>query len=288
MNPSSVIAVMIFATLIMATQAHAQDYAIDKVSVAFDIGADGSVKQSNVFVFNESLSNTTLSYNLTDQAKNIAVSDDNGSIGYQIDHAGGNYLIVVPMNQPTRTLNISYVTSNTVFTSGSLSIFFTVLSLGKPVANMSVAASLPEGNEVYQNSYSPADANIGSDGKRIILSWNIQNVDSPVVFSIKYSEQGSTAAIIFIVIAFMVGIIVFVYLYFREHSREEFMKGFRDDEKKTIEYIRLQKTALQSDLQKQFHFSRAKATRIVAVLEEKKLIEKKKYGRTNKLTWIKK
>ncbi len=281
-------ALVIFAALLLASHAHAQNYTIDTLSVSFDIHSDGSVMQSNVFTFSESLSNTTLSYNLTDLAKNIAVSDDNGSIGYIIDHAGSNYLIVVPMNSPTRTINISYVISNSVFTSGSLNIFYTELSFGKLIADMHVAAYLPEGNEVYQNSFSPAGAATGSDGKRIILSWELQNVSMPEVFSIKYTEQSSGAALIFVIFAVMAGILIFVYLYHREHMREEFMKGFREDEKKTIEYIRLQKTALQSDLQKQFHFSRAKATRIVAILEEKKLIEKKKYGRTNKLAWIKK
>jgi len=43
---------------------------------------------------------------------------------------------------------------------------------------------------------------------------------------------------------------------------------------------------MQSDLQKTFGFSRAKSTRIIMVLEQKGLVRKQKYGRTNKLHWL--
>ena len=66
------------------------------------------------------------------------------------------------------------------------------------------------------------------------------------------------------------------------------MFGFRHDEKLVIKYLEEKKIGLQRDLEENFKFSRAKATRVVSKLVEKGLVSKKRYGRTNKLTWLKK
>ena len=56
-----------------------------------------------------------------------------------------------------------------------------------------------------------------------------------------------------------------------------------EDEQKAIRYIQSQKEALQKDLQREFGFSRSKATRIVKKLESKRIISKEEFGRTNKI-----
>ncbi|MBI4175720.1 MAG: hypothetical protein HY518_00810 [Candidatus Aenigmarchaeota archaeon] len=181
---------------------------------------------------------------------------------------------------------ISYTVDNAVFRSDSVSFFFTEFQFDNEV-DMSVKVMLPPGSGIYNDEYKPADAIITSDGRRIILAWHEEGVKG-TLFSVKYSELAESGIDIFAVIAVIaLAIVIFGFIRFRKMERQAFLHGFREDEKKTIQYLEQRKTALQSDLQKEFRFSRAKATRIVMHLEEKGLVRKQRYGRTNRLSWLK-
>jgi uncharacterized membrane protein len=275
----------LFMLVLPASQA--QEYTLEKLDIAFDIHSDDSVLQTNKFYFSVPVSNTSLNYSLAEIAKNIAVSDDSQNLPYALIKTNTGYNISVNIGKPTNTLTIEYLTEKAVFQSDTVKQFFTEFAFEKEIGNLTVEIKLPQGNIVYQNSSTPAGVDIKSDGTRIILAWHEINVNDQIVFSVKFIEVMQDFTLLLAVVIILAGVSVLLYFYFREKNREEFMKGFRQDEQKTIEYIRLQKTILQTDLQKEFHFSRAKATRIVANFEQKGLVKKQRYGRTNKITWIK-
>ena len=260
--------------------AHAEN--IKNVGITLDIKIDSLVSETNKYLFSTPLTGNTINYTVDGTVSNIRVFDDS----QQLDYALNNNTIQIFLRGSTNTITISYDAADVIFRSDSVSHFFTEYMFDQDV-NLSVQLKLPAGYGIYQNSYKPANAIIGSDGERIIISWDEYGND--VLFSVKYTNLGGgNNIILFIVAIIMLAAIIYLYLHSRKKMREEFISGFREDEKKTIEYLEQRKIALQSDLQKEFKFSRAKATRIVMKLEEKGLVRKQRYGRTNRLYWIKK
>ncbi len=266
------------------------DYTIKKLGITFDISQDNSVKQATTFDFGGQLPADTINYTLSDRVRNIEVYGGDRILDYLLEQEGDHYNLRITLNGPTDALTINYTVGNLVFISESVKHFFTELSFAKPIGEAEVKMMLPEGYVIYQNSFRPADSRFASDGKRIILDWNGTDIAAfaPLLFSAKFISLDQDANITLIVLIVAIGIIVGLYPYTRRRMRDAFLHGFSEDEKKTIAYLEQHKTtALQSDLEKEFKFSRAKTTRIVSKLTEKGLVRKQKYGRTNRLHWLK-
>lgn len=259
--------------------------AVERVDIIFDMRADNSVKQTNIYVFNATLSGP-VNYSVGSAIRDIVVSDGKQELSYNMTPSGSGYMLEIQLKNETQSLLINYVVNNIILESDSVHHFYTELKFDGPVNSLSIQAKIPQGFEIYQNTYFPADATIGSDGSRIILLWSQKNATSSFI-SLKFSPMSNDNSVFIVIIIILLAILSFSYLYYRERRKELIMTGFREDEKKVIEYIEHKKIALQSDLEKEFHFSRAKSTRIVARLAEKGFIEKKKFGRTNKLKWKK-
>lgn len=275
----------IFA-LLPVSGAQQGDYTVKRVDIIFDINQDNSVRQYTTFYFSGTLPDASLNYTVSERVGNIIVSGDGNNLGYNLLAEGDQYNIQILIPRPISALEIDYTADNMVFLSDAIKNFFTEFSFPEPVAGLNVQVKLPEGYGVYQNSYIPSAFQTISDGSRIILSWNGTS-SSPVLFSVKYTSLNPGSNIWLIAAIIAAGLMVGMYLYFKNERRGAFLSGFSDDEKKTILYLEGKKTALQSDLEKEFKFSRAKTTRIVSKLAEKSLVKKQKYGRTNKLSWMK-
>ncbi len=249
------------------------------VSTRFIISEDNSVAQHTEFTFADYITGKTLNYSVADDVRGIQVSD--GTEQLQYNFANSN--IEIFLQKPTNKLVMDYTTNDVVFQSGSVRQFFTSFSFDSPVT-MNVDVILPAGYSIYQDSYYPGNAIIGSYNNQVKISWFMANVTDSVI-SIKFSGSQDNLAV-FALIAIIAALAVALHHY-RKKSKAAFLEGFMEDEKRTIRYIEERKIILQSDLEKEFKFSRAKATRIVSKLVEKNIITKKRYGRTNRLSWTK-
>ena len=272
---------LILALAMFLPVGHSQ--AADRLEITLDIRPDMSVDQTNKFYFSTLLAAGKVNYTVDGRVRDIKILDDK----QELDYTFNNNLIDITLKGPTKTLTITYIADNVIFHSDSVSHFFAEFSFENTIKNMTVEVKLPPGFAIYKNEYRPSSANVVSDGQRIILVWKLNSIKD-VLFSVKFSSPDQENNIAGIVAAMLVVVAILIYLHFRKRTREEFLKGFREDEKRTIEYLEQKKVAFQSDLQKEFKFSRAKSTRIVMHLEQKGLVRKQKYGRTNRLYWLKK
>ena len=280
------IALSAIAVIIVVLAAHAvQAQTIDRAEITIDIQPESSIDQKTVFFFSQPITDSILEYALNDAVRNIEVSDGTRALSYRLNKTLSTYNLEIFLEQPVDRIEIKYTADNVVFQSDSVKHLFTEFTFDSIVSSMIVQVNLPEGYGLYQNSFKPPGAQLGSDGKRIMLTWSIANTTG-TLFSVKYASLAKGSEFVFLIIV-LIAIIALLYYYFRKKTKEAFMHGFRTDEKKVIEYMGMNKKALQSDLQKLFGFSRAKATRIVSVLEGKGLVKKQRYGRTNKLYWVK-
>lgn len=267
---------MIFLPFFLSLAFPALAQSPQRMEITFDVQPDMSVIQTSTFFFSSPASGD-VNYTAGGSIRNVEASAG----GERLEHRTEGSTIIITVRKPAAELTLKYIADSLVFTSDSVRHFFTEFSFAQPV-DISAQLRLPEGFGIYQNSFRP-EAEIASDGRRVILLWNVRSQSA--LFSAKFVPLDQGGGLLPAAVFVLVAIIIILYLYYREKSREDFMQGFREDERRTIEYLRQRRVALQSDLQKEFKFSRAKATRIVAVLEQKGLARKRRYGRTNRLEW---
>ncbi len=262
--------------------AHAQ---IGNLHIDFNINEDGSVTERNIYDFILPI-NGTLNYTISGSASDISVSDGSEPIDFIYSTRTSQDVLAISIAEPTTRIIIEYTAQDVIFYLDSLEHFFTEFEFEEPVGVLTARLKLPVGYTLYDNSFKPADGKILSDGKTIVLEWEKSNVQY-VLFSVKFVGPSQDSSLWLAVIAILVGTLLFVFLYLKQRKKEDFLFGFRHDEKIVINYLQEKRIALQRDLEEEFKFSRAQATRIVSKLVEKGLVKKQRYGRTNKLTWIK-
>ena len=261
-----------------------ENFVIKTIDIVFEVKDTNKVNQQITYKFSKSSYQESVEYVFNEHIENVKVEDQNQSLEYEISRTDDDKNILkIYLVKPTDTLIISYEVEGIIFQNSRINHFFTEFNYPKNVANLNAKVILPIGYVLYEQGI-PAKGVSGSDGERIIIEWKKITIN-PVVFSIKFikSNQLGYIWIGFILILLLILTSSFVYLI--KKNKKNILFGFRDDEKKTIQYISKNKKILQKDLQKEFGFSRAKATRIVKKLEEKKLITREYWGRTNKLTW---
>ena len=256
---------------------------IAQYDVEFRINEDESVHHLSRFVFVSPVSGT-INYTLP-SVRDIIVTDGVQPLRFTTVATGEGYVLNIFPDVPTSQIIIEYTAYDVIFRLDSIEHFFTELNFDNSV-NLSASLTLPVGYTLYDDSFKPSNAEIRSDGRRIVLYWEEDNV-SNALFSVKYVPPKQEFSLWLAVVAILAGSTLFIYFPFHERRKEDMLFGFRHDEKIAINYIQEKKIALQRDLEEQFKFSRAKATRIVSKLVEKGLVRKQRYGRTNKLTWLK-
>jgi len=252
---------------------------IDTADIGFDVQNNLNVKETIKIIFSSNIENNFVDFVLDKGASEINVMDSARNLNYEILQRENDYLLRIYL-QGDNELRISYTSSNFIFTNNNLYQFFTEISFLS--GNINAKLILPPGYVI--DDYSPKDGIISSDGRRISINWSLTSSES--IFSVKFSKSESQDYFVFAAI-FLVALIIVLVLYFRKKMKQQFIQGFREDEKKVIEYLQQNKIAYQNKVEQEFKFSRAKMTRIVKILADKGLIEKKKKGRTNKLRWIK-
>lgn len=131
---------------------------------------------------------------------------------------------------------------------------------------------------VVNASFSPEGGGILSDGKRIMVFWEMQDLEQQnIQFSVSYllpQEIPSSLiiALTVVVIVVMVGVIVYAR---RRHHREDVISTvLTADEKVVIDILKKENgKALQKVLVKESDFSKAKVSRLVKDMKERGIVE---------------
>ena len=165
--------------------------------------------------------------------------------------------------------------------------FFTNFQPPAGLRNATILVKLPQGFSVYRDMISPEGAVKITDGKEIWLSWSLENPAENVPISVKIYNPYQSADFLLlpaIVAVFTAG---FVWLFFwnRKKSKQAFLRGFTEDERKVVEVMRQRKSCYQNRLVKELGFSKAKMSRIAQKLEKKGLIEREKAGKNKRIEW---
>jgi uncharacterized membrane protein len=116
-------------------------------------------------------------------------------------------------------------------------------------------------------------------------------VNRPQVYSVQFEkaepvqvivESPTEQAPLFLIPLLVAGILALGLLAIKR-ARKEFLRGFRKEDQQVIIYLQKHKSVWQNQLQREFSLSRAGTTRLVKRLEERGIITKENFGRTNKI-----
>ncbi len=271
--------ILILAAFILALPT-AQALQISSLNITFDLKEDRSVQQTLKYKFTTPVSKI-LNYTIGEEVNNVQARANGEKADYRLQD--GKISIKA---QNTSTLTISFKKENAVYTNTDNKFFYTEFSFENPVEKINSEIILPPGHTITNNAYKPEDSKTGSDGQRITLMWMGKQVEEQL-FTVKYSKTEQKTGVWIVLITFLAVIIAYMFNYYQQKTRKEFLQGFREDEKKVIQYLEEKEECMQKDLHREFGLGRAKTTRIVKKLEEKGLVEKESHGRTNKLKWVK-
>ncbi len=265
--------------LLLAASVHAQT--VKEVNIEFDINEEGDIRQTTNFHFTDAFRGP-LNYTLDDQVTDVKVMEGQERIEHRLTQHGGLYLLEMNLEEAKEELTLEYTKQDGIFRSGNINLFYTELNFPRGVA-MNYTAKIPSGYVI--KDYRPGDSKLTTDGQRMKVSWKGSDVTGKV-FSIKY-ERSEPESIWLLIAVFLGMMVIYLYFHYQKKSREDFLRGFREDERKVINYLEEHKECKQSDMRDDLGLSKVKVSRIVKKLEEKDLVEKETHGRTNMLKWVK-
>jgi uncharacterized membrane protein len=207
-------------------------------------------------------------------------------------------LISCEMNltQEKRTLNLNFETNDFVKKIDEKYYLSADLSLGKEISSLFASFKLDEGLLISKKDDSPqifpANATILSDGRRVIVNWNFQNIekDRTIKFEIFYETIEKTKfPLLFLVLIFSAIAIVSSIFYKRiKKARKLIFSVLDEQERKILDMISKSEQINQKKIVQTMNLSKAKVSRIVKKLAERGLIKVERRGRTNILRIVKK
>ena len=197
-----------------------------------------------------------------------------------------------------KKLLLDYSTESFIEKAGK-SYFTADLSLPAETKNLTVRLILPESSTLEKAFPEPI---LTSDGRHIILSWNIKNAEASLPIFVVYNEQGGIFGSIEIIsglfgIAFIIAIILFLLSLKKSGKIKDILKTKKkaklkgrkelhllESEASIVNFLKQSRgSAWQKQIQLKTGFSKAKLSRVIRDLEARKLVKKIPLGNTNKI-----
>lgn len=218
------------------------------------------------------------------------------------------------INSTARTVYFNYLATGSVreIEKNNRWLFSYNYLTSVPVSALSVMVKLPEGTALVEKEtnktitgllpFSPIDGEKRTDGRSIMLEWNRNNLTAGenLGFSVFYEVVTPTGMSIWILgfivlLGFLV--LIFVYLYIKkgkniiilDDSLDSILPVLREDEKRVIDCLLKENGEIaQRKVVYETNFSKAKVSRLIKDLSDRKIIKVEEKGRINKLHLLKK
>jgi uncharacterized membrane protein len=229
----------------------------------------------------------------------IQIENSNAIVNYLIETDASQLDLILPEDakvdgnltaDSSGKIELSYETSSFIERAGK-SYFTANFKLPLETENLTVRLILPE-SSVLETSF--PEAELTSDGKHIILNWQVQNANNFPVF-VTYNEKGSDLWWLVSIIIAIAAVLAIFYLIKRKpkakKARKKQVKQAKEIEQHLLEsesaVIKALKGAKGEMWQKQIQlktgFSKAKLSRTVRNLEARGLVKRIPLGNTNKV-----
>lgn len=259
-----------------------------------------NVKMTLTFVNPES----NFDFNIIGKIENFAATSNAGPVNCTKIIGGISYInCSMGLTPEKRTVEISFETKDFVKPLEKTYFFDSDMSINKNIDQVYVLVKLPEGTGM------PSDINAAkisyyenstktTDGRRIIIIWNLKNVQARQPLRFQFLYEGVEVAPIFSIrlrYFVMMGlaaaaIIVFVIYRYKIKPEKLVLSVLDDYERKVVDIIDASKGGVvnQKKVVQETNLSKAKISRVVKSLAGRGLVEVERRGRTNILKLVKK
>lgn len=278
------------------TPINASNYSITNYNVEIDLTASGlSNEKIQLEVSNLGSTIDNIAYASLTPPENIKIYDENGELPYNLTKNGEYQIIVwkiIPPNS-VQKINIQFDTKGLIEQAEKKYIFSFNYNPLVETKKFQMNLKLPQGFILsgIAQSVSPDPSNMKTDGKSIILSWGYEKLDtefaSIVVYERGYTKESPNYLIYGSLVAIIV-IISLIAIYYRKEKMDVAMMTLTEEEKMIVDQILKDKEVMQKRLVQDTGFSKVKISKLVRRLEEKGIVEKIPWMKTNKLILSKK
>jgi len=204
--------------------------------------------------------------------------------------------VICSLNNSNRTNILIDYNSISVSKRDSYFLFSNSFKLTEDTKSINVLIKLPEGTglrEPTENSYSPDNALIGSDGRRTLINWMAEDLKKNDRFevSIAFEAIGEETKASFpfgIVLATILitfsGLGIFYQFYWKGKNIKLILPFLKKDEKTIFDTIIKHGSGVnQKIIVKESGYSKAKVSKVLNSLKERRLVKLERIGRSNKV-----
>jgi uncharacterized membrane protein len=205
--------------------------------------------------------------------------------------------VICQMNASKKTtIVISYNSDQKVSRNGNYFLFTDSFRMNSNASLVPILIKLPEGTGLHQpieSSYSPSDALIGSDGRRTLVNWPMENLQKGdmIEVSVAYERIGDVVIsqipfqiFIMIIVAIAAGAFAFYKIYWKGKNVKIILPILKKDEKKIFDsIIKNGGDVNQKVIVDESGYSKAKVSKVLKSLEERGVLKIERIGRKNKV-----
>ncbi len=232
-----------------------------------------------------------------EQTISLYLPEDATSISANLNYSINNNILTTR----GRSIEISYITKITLEKSKEGYYFVDTPLFSFNVDEVKIKFMLKEGNFIEKDRVFPKPSGIETDGRQIVILWNLSSVkagsDFPIFLTIHTPALSSNTLIIILAILAIILTASVAYLIYYFYSRKPKVKIKKQRVKEDLDkyLVESEKAVLhelkradrgelwQKQLQIATNFSKAKLSRVIRNLEQRNLIEKISFGNTNKI-----
>jgi hypothetical protein len=229
-------------------------------------------------------------YSLDSPIKNLTTKNNFGSSECTAEPSGTGSVIscIFDGMKPDKSfVTMDFESDGKVMRTGQNYMYGSEYEVPMPVSSLFNLVRLPENgifaSQVVNESYSPSDGRVITDGRNIMVYWERQNVTArqSVQVSVSYNLPSSEepfynftiGAMVFILLATLFGVAVFFRRTHADGDGEAMRSVLNSNEKAVIDVlVKHGGNAVQKALVRETDFSKAKVSRLVRSLQDRGLI----------------
>jgi hypothetical protein len=201
----------------------------------------------------------------------------------------------IPSSKQTM-INIEYNSDQSLEDKGNYNLFSDSYRIFMDTKTLSIIVKLPEGSglkEPIENSYSPADALKGSDGRKLFVNWLKNDLKQGERFDVSiafesfngivpssFPVEGAIATVIIIIVSS----IFFYRIYWSKRYLKLVIPILKEDEKIIFKTLMKHGNGVkQKIIVRDSGYSKAKVSKVLNSLRERGILKLERTGRTNKV-----
>ena len=238
--------------------------------------------------------------------KNLSVHDSVGELEHSSKYTGDKTYVTGTLRKPLSAGNYYEITykfylDDQITRKETTYILSTTHSLLANVKSFDFTIALPEGYGIAGRSVSPHPGKFMSDGRHVILEWNLQEpippelreFDAIVLYENLLGEklpwwEGKQTYLYLVMAAAISAGSFYVFKRFRKKQTNDKIGILKEDEQAIMRLIMDQDGIDQREIQRETDFSKTKVSKILSELEKRGVIRKEQAGRRNKIFLTKK